>query len=170
MKKITFLGFTCLLLCLVVVCSVSATLVTDADAAKKTHISFTKINPSTDNGRFQPYFKTTAMTHTFTADDNNKTFTLSRGQVVMVQLDTNPSTGFQWVSTVSSGISIIGDSYQSSVNNRFATGKSIRVGAGGARTWTLKMNNIGDQQFSAEYKRSWEPEVAKSYTIHFIVV
>jgi predicted secreted protein len=170
MKKITLAGITFVLLCLLVVSSLAATPVNSADAAKKTNISFEKIGPSNSNDRFQSYFQTTPMTRTFTADDNGKTFTLSKWQVVMVKLGTNPSTGFQWVYTVSPGISILGDSYQSSVNNRFATGQPVMVGAGGVRTWTLKMTSTGDQQFSAEYKQIWMPEGGKSYTLHFIVV
>jgi predicted secreted protein len=64
------------------------------------------------------------MTRTFTVDDNSKTFTVSREEVMMIKLDENPTTGFQWVPSVSPGISIIGDSYKTSDNNRFVSGKS----------------------------------------------
>jgi predicted secreted protein len=71
------------------------------------------------------------MTQTFTVDDNGKTFTVSRGEVMMIKPDENLTTGFQWVPSVSPGISITGDLYKTSDNNRFASGKSMREGAGG---------------------------------------
>lgn len=169
MRKITLLGFTCLLLCLFLVCPVSATPVITGHAIKKSTISFTKISQSTGSNRFLPYFQATPVTQRFTADDNGRTFTLSSGQVVLVQLDTNPSTGFQWITTVSPGISVIKDSYQQSDSNRFAT-RGPPVGSGGVRTWTLKMTRSGDQQFSAEYKQVWMPDAGKVFTLHFIVV
>jgi|GEM_PF-3988441 len=169
MEKITLLGFTCILIFLVMVSSVSATQIITGHAVQKSSISFAKISPSTSNDRFGSYFQPTPMTRIFTADDNGRTFTLSRGQVVLVQLDTNPSTGFRWIPTVSSGISIIKDSYQQSDNNRFSTRGPV-VGAGGIRTWILKMTSTGDQQFSAEYKQPWMPGAGEIYTIHFMVV
>jgi predicted secreted protein len=169
MRKTTLMGVTCLLFCLVLVCWVSATPVITGHAVQKRSISFAKISPSTSNDRFQTYFQPTSMTRIFTADDNGRTFTVSRGQVVLVQLDTNPSTGFGWIPTVSPGISVIKDSYQQSGNNRFSTRGPV-VGAGGIRTWTLKMTSTGDQQFSAEYKQPWMPGAGHIYTIHFIVV
>ena len=128
MRKITLAGLACMLLCLVVVSSVSATPIITAHATAKSNMSFVKISPSASNARFQPFFQTTAMTRTFTQDDNGKTFSISKGQVVMVQLDENPTTGFQWVPSVSPGIAIIGSSYKTSDNNRFASGGAIRAG------------------------------------------
>lgn len=168
MKEITLLGFTCILICLLMVSAVSATQVITGDEVQKSNISFEKIRPSTSNDRFQSYFQPTSMTRIFTADDNDRIFTVSRGQVVLVQLYTNPSTGFGWIPTVSSGISVIKDSYQQSDNNRFST-RGPAVGGGGIRTWTLKMTGIGDQQFSAEYKQPWMPGAGKMYTLHFMV-
>jgi inhibitor of cysteine peptidase len=147
----------------------SATQIISGNAEQKSSISFVKIRPSTSNDRFQSYFQPTSMTRIFTAEDNGRTFTVSRGQVVLVQLDTNPSTGFGWIPTISSGISVIKDSYQQSDNNRFST-RGPAVGGGGIRTWTLKMTSTGDQQFSAEYKQPWMPGAGKMYTLHFMVV
>jgi len=169
MRKITLMGVTCLLFCLVLVCQVSATPVITGQEIKESTISFAKISPSTSSNRFMSYFKATPMTQVFTADDNGRTVTLSRGQVVLVQLYTNPSTGFGWISTVSSGISVIKDSYQQSDTNRFST-RGPAVGSGGVRTWTLQMTSTGEQQFSAEYKQPWMPGAGHVYTIHFIVV
>ena len=170
MKKITMPGFIIILLCIVVVCTVTATPIVTAHPVVKSTISFAKISPPASITRFQPYFQTTPMTRTFTGDDNGKTFTVSKGQVVMIRLDENPTTGFMWEPTVSPGISIIGNSYKTSGNNRFASGRAIMTGSGGVLTWTLEMTSTGDQQFSADYKRSWMPGVEETYTIYFTVV
>ena len=156
MKKIILLGLASILFCLVVSSPVSATPITGVHATVGSHISFTKISPSPSITRFQSNFQTTPMTRTFIQEDNGKTFTVSRGQVVLIHLDENPTTGYQWVSVISPGITIIGDSYKLSTIGRFG---SAVAGAGGVRTWTLTMTNNGNQQFSADYKRSWEPGV-----------
>ncbi|MCU0629539.1 MAG: protease inhibitor I42 family protein [Methanoregulaceae archaeon] len=112
--------------------------------------------------RFAPYTKTgVGSVRTFTESDNGRTITLTRGQVVKVQLNENPTTGYRWEPSVSSGIQITGDSYVASASGR--------MGAGGTRTWTLKITGTGNQQFDAGYKRSWEPGSADSYSIQFVV-
>jgi predicted secreted protein len=86
-------------------------------------------------------------TTTFTDKDNGKTVTIAKDSIVKVQLEENPTTGFSWNTTVSSGIQVISSVYQPSGTGRF--------GAGGIHTWVIKVTGTGLQQLSGKYYRPW---------------
>ena len=83
------------------------------------------------------------------AGDNGKTITVNEGSSIKITLDENPTTGYSWNETVTSGLAIVDSSYVSS--------SSGLMGAGGVHEWTIKATGKGQQQFSAVYKRPWEP-------------
>jgi putative hemolysin/predicted secreted protein len=87
---------------------------------------------------------------TLTEADNGKTENIAQGTRFAVQLKENPTTGFQWNATVSSGLEIQSSDYQM---DKAAEGM---VGVGGTRTWVIIAKDLGNQKFSATYKRSWE--------------
>jgi inhibitor of cysteine peptidase len=84
-----------------------------------------------------------------TAGDNGKTITVNEGVSIKVSLDENPTTGYSWNETVTAGLTVVDSKYVSS--------GSGMMGAGGVHEWTLKATGKGQQQFSAVYKRPWEP-------------
>ena len=102
-----------------------------------------------------------SQSRTFTEADNGKTFNMTRGQTVKIALDENPTTGYMWNTSVSNGIRISGDSYKIS--------NPGLMGSGGIHTWTLVLSKSGEQEFTALYKRAWEPEAFSTFTIHFNV-
>ena len=87
---------------------------------------------------------------TLTDADKGKTTDIAQGTRFAVQLKENPTTGFQWNATVSSGLVIQSSDYQ---QDKAAEGM---VGVGGTHTWVIVANDLGTQKFSATYKRSWE--------------
>jgi predicted secreted protein/putative hemolysin len=86
----------------------------------------------------------------FTEADNGKTEDVIQDTQFGVVLAENPSTGFAWNATLSSGLELQSDDYQDDTS-------AGRVGAGGNHTWVINVKEPGDQKFSAVYKRSWEP-------------
>ena len=66
----------------------------------------------------------------------------------MIRLDENPTTGFGWNESVTSGLTI--------VDSKYIPGGNM-PGAGGIHEWTIRADGKGQQQFSAIYRRSWEP-------------
>jgi inhibitor of cysteine peptidase len=84
-----------------------------------------------------------------TAGDNGKTITVNEGASIKVSLDENPTTGYSWNETVTAGLTVVDSKYVSS--------GSGMMGAGGVHEWTIKATGKGSQQFSAVYKRPWEP-------------
>lgn len=87
---------------------------------------------------------------TFTEKDNGATEDIAKGTRFMVQLNENPTTGYQWNATTSAGLTVLSSEYQ---ENAHAEGM---VGVGGVHTWIIQAAGDGNQTFSAVYKRSWE--------------
>ena len=181
MRKIYYIGLIGILLSLVAISPVIAFSPVTTNVAGDSH-SMTVSQVYGSHGRYigssailnsvrpvSPYNRLAShtlpvpgKTSTFTESDNGKTISVTRGQVVKVQLDENPTTGYRWATSISSGIQVTGDTYAASTSGR--------MGAGGVHTWTLKITGTGDQHFDADYKRSWEPGSADSYSIHFVVI
>jgi predicted secreted protein/putative hemolysin len=88
---------------------------------------------------------------TFTEADNGKTSDITQGTRFAVQLNENPTTGFQWNATLSNGLVLESDDYQVQPH------KEGMVGVGGTHTWIIQAKDLGAQKFSAVYRRSWEP-------------
>jgi predicted secreted protein/putative hemolysin len=88
---------------------------------------------------------------TLTETEKSITEDIAQGTRFAVQLKENPTTGFGWNATVSSGLEIQSSDYQ---QDKAAEGM---VGVGGTRTWVIIAKDLGTQTFSATYRRSWEP-------------
>ena len=88
---------------------------------------------------------------TITDAENGKTVDITQGTQFAVQLSENPTTGFQWNATLSPGLVLVSDTFETRPH---AEGM---VGVGGTRTWIISAKDTGSQKFSAVYRRSWEP-------------
>ncbi|MCK9632126.1 MAG: protease inhibitor I42 family protein [Methanoregula sp.] len=103
---------------------------------------------------------------TFTEKDNGTTADIAENTRFAVQLEENPTTGYSWNASTSSGLTILSSDYQ---ENKHAGGM---VGVGGIRTWVLQASGSGDQTFNAVYGRSWEPVTGNetAYTMNIRIV
>ncbi|HNL86621.1 MAG TPA: protease inhibitor I42 family protein [Methanoregulaceae archaeon] len=82
---------------------------------------------------------------------NNTTATIPLGSGgLMVRLIENPSTGYSWNATVTSGLTIVDDAFE---QNPASQGMA---GAPGTHYWILSGTAAGQQKFSAIYMRPWE--------------
>jgi predicted secreted protein/putative hemolysin len=88
---------------------------------------------------------------TLTDAESGKTEDIAQTTRFAIQLRENPTTGFGWDATVSSGLGIQSSDYQQD------TAAEGMAGVGGTRTWVITANDLGTQKFSASYRRSWEP-------------
>jgi len=84
---------------------------------------------------------------------------------VNISLKENPTTGFMWNVTVTSGLRIENDTY---VANPVKAGVA---GSGGMHYWLVRGIAKGNQIFDAIYKRSWEPATGNEseYTMNILV-
>jgi inhibitor of cysteine peptidase len=99
--------------------------------------------------------------------DNGKTVTITKGQGLLLKLQSNPTTGYKWA--VSSTDRTFG--YPSS--ETFLKNSDGAVGSGGIQRfkWTTNspLDMVGSHKVTLEYKRSWETNVAPAKTFTFTV-
>ena len=102
---------------------------------------------------------------TYTEANDNQTVTVSKGNTVAIVLNENPSTGFQWNTSATSGLTINDVGYVQG-------GAPGMVGAGGNHTWKVTATGEGNQTFNGTYKRSWEPTAGNEtiYTLKINIV
>jgi inhibitor of cysteine peptidase len=96
--------------------------------------------------------------------DNGTLSTISPGDIVAIRLPENPTTGYQWDISGTSGIRIVEDSYI------YPDPSSKMTGQGGWRHITVTPDSTsGKGSFAAVCKRWWEPETGaeKHYTLDF---
>ena len=87
-------------------------------------------------------------------DDNGGQFELERGQILVVTLESNPSTGYKWELTEQdkSILLQLGEvEFKSS-----DTGDPPTVGAGGWEVFRFRAVNAGQMPLLFFYHRSWE--------------
>jgi inhibitor of cysteine peptidase len=99
--------------------------------------------------------------------DSDPPIILVRGRYFEISLEESPTTGFSWNATVSNGLQIIEDLYQSDKQDDPKKG-----GGGGVHFWKIMGLKPGNQTFSAIYLRPWEPvnDANPSYMLRFTVV
>lgn len=103
---------------------------------------------------------------TYTEADNGKTGNIAQKTRFAIELAENPTTGFMWNATLSPGLELQSSDFRQSPA---APGM---VGVGGTRTWIIVAKDLGDQKFSAAYRRSWETVTGNeaTYSININVV
>ncbi len=102
---------------------------------------------------------------TYTEANDNQTVTVSKGNTIAIVLNENPSTGFQWNTSATSGLNVSDAGYVQG-------GAPGMVGAGGNHTWEVTATGEGNQTFNGTYKRSWEPTFGNEtiYTLKISIV
>ena len=89
---------------------------------------------------------------------------MNKSNVITLKLQENPTTGFQWNLTTTSGLHIMNDTYEPSDTS----GKL--VGSGGIHIWDISTDTIGEQKIHAVYKRSWEQTSGNETTFSMTIV
>ena len=85
----------------------------------------------------------------YVLEDSGKDENAIRGDIIIIELEENPTTGYSWNLTASPGLSLKSDRYEQ-------TGDEDMVGSGGVHTWTFEVTGEGGQSVEAVYKRPWE--------------
>lgn len=104
--------------------------------------------PGTGTGSPSPS-PTTPGTQTLTLseEDNGKNVTVSQGSEISLVLPENPTTGYSWNLSHSTGLTLISDDF-------IPPGTQL-MGAGGSHEWVFHASGKGDQAVHAEYRRPW---------------
>ncbi len=76
------------------------------------------------------------------------------GEIVTIELEENPTTGYSWVCTFSEDSTVV------LVDDRYIAEKSKgMVGAGGVHRYCIKGIDEGDSIIRFSYRRPWEKDV-----------
>jgi len=108
-----------------------------------------------------------SVTYVFTQDDTGKTVIVKPGNMIEVNLEGNPTTGYSW-SADGDGLTVVGDPNGTYVMDEAAPGM---VGVGGTFTFTYEAETDGIYTITAGYARPWETDVepADAFTLTVIV-
>jgi inhibitor of cysteine peptidase len=91
-----------------------------------------------------------------TVSDNGAQIIVAYGQVLLICLPENPTTGFRWQPPL--GAIVQGD--------KFVMAANPSAGAAGERVFTLSAGNR-NETLVFKLTRSWEPETAaEEFTVH----
>ena len=109
---------------------------------------------------------TTAPPASVLASDSGTTIDAERGQMIVVRLDSNRTTGYRWLvaATDSPIVTSLGDAMY--VESATATGA---VGAGGVEVWSFVVDRRGEQQLELEYRRPWEGATPAARTVTYTI-
>lgn len=110
---------------------------------------------------------TQTTTKTLTVFDNDKQINLVVGQPFMVQLASNPTTGYRWIYEQE------GTAFLEPVGEpRYQAGSAPigMVGGGGTEYFMFKATNAGQQSLKLEYVRPFERDVPPVQTVSYNLV
>jgi inhibitor of cysteine peptidase len=101
-----------------------------------------------------------------TADVNTTNLTANLNDTILISLKENPTTGYSWNVTNSTGLEILSDEY---VMDK--AGEKM-VGVGGVHTWTVEAVETGNQTFSAVMQHVADKPTGdeETYTLDVVVV
>lgn len=92
----------------------------------------------------------TPVTSVYTENNNTSSVRALKGDIIVIMLEENPTTGYSWNLSAGSGLALLDDQY---VQDSAVEGMT---GAGGVHNWTFEVTEDGVQNISAIYKRPWE--------------
>ncbi|MDZ7838539.1 MAG: protease inhibitor I42 family protein [Actinomycetota bacterium] len=93
---------------------------------------------------------------------DGRTIELDSGSTLVVNLESNPTTGYNWVISQKSntpGLTLISNQYQPA-----ETGQEL-VGSGGVQVLTFKAESSSSNTLFLDYQREWEEEPIESFEV-----
>ncbi len=104
---------------------------------------------------------TVTMPMVYNESADGSTITMPVDGKFVVVLAENPTTGYSWNVTVTSGLEILNNTY-------IAPGTGL-VGAGGSHQWDVKAIASGQQEFSGIYMQPWMNATGNETTFTLMV-
>ena len=84
----------------------------------------------------------------------NENITVKKGQEFTIILESNPTTGYQWIPTFNTSMINL-------VSHNFQPSTTKLMGSPGTDTFKFKATNQGTESLKMIYKRTWEKEFVK---------
>ena len=105
-----------------------------------------------------PVKEETNLNTTYTADVNVTSMTMAINETALISLKENPTTGYSWNVTNSSGLEIVNSTYT------MDAAREGMVGVGGVHDWIVKAVETGNQTFTAVMMHVSEPATGNEDT------
>lgn len=100
-----------------------------------------------------------------TAVDSGRSITAASGQSVVISLDANPTTGYQWDLDGAPDPAVL-----KLVNSRYRRDPLGAVGGGGIDVWTFEAMGAGTTRVKLVYHRPFgQKQVAREFTLSVTV-
>lgn len=87
-------------------------------------------------------------------DDQGKSFEVRQGNIILIRLAENPTTGYQWE------LDAIDEEIIELQDSDFSMAPGTGIGGGGTRTLTFQAQSPGTVKIQLKLRREWEPEDA----------
>lgn len=88
--------------------------------------------------------------------DNDSAVTANAGTHLVISLEGNPTTGFEWVADE------IDATVVTNLHSKYVKGGSVAIGGGGAFVFTLTASGKGTGKVSFKYWRRWQGNASVS--------
>jgi len=86
--------------------------------------------------------------------DQGSEFQVHPGDLIVVRLPENPTTGYRWE------LDVADDRIIALQDSDYSTASSAGIGGGGMRTFSLEAHRPGTVRVRLRLRREWEPEEA----------
>lgn len=93
---------------------------------------------------------------------DGQTIELDSGSTLVVTLESNPTTGYNWVISQKSntpGLTLVSNQYQPA-----ETGQKL-VGSGGVQIFTFSAESSSSNTLALDYQREWEKKPIESFEV-----
>ncbi len=101
---------------------------------------------------------------TLSQDDSGKVLNLKVGQKIVIDLESNPTTGYDWeIANLPDNLKAEGTTY-----SQKNADKKV-VGSGGIKVFNFTVISKGKGNLILQYKRSWEKAETSSKEFHITV-
>ena len=90
---------------------------------------------------------------------------LEVGQTLVLSLDSNPTTGYQWE------ITELDEAILKQTSHEYEADQPVLIGSGGKEVWRFQAQSSGSTTLSLGYKRSWEERIEpiQTYSVEVAV-
>ena len=97
--------------------------------------------------------------------DNASQVPLEVGQTLVLSLDSNPTTGYQWE------ITELDEAILKQTGHEYEADQPVLIGSGGKEVWRFQAQSSGSTTLSLGYKRSWEERIEpiQTYSVEVAV-
>jgi inhibitor of cysteine peptidase len=86
-----------------------------------------------------------------TPPDQGSTFEANQGDLIVIRLEENITTGYQWE------VGVIDSSMVEPLDTDYLPTPRASIGSGGMRTFRFRAKSSGSERIQLRLRRSWEP-------------